>query len=209
MEQERWDLVVSAFCETHSAGHYLWPALPADTADPEAAQFRPLRQVYAAIDRAIGELRATLPPDVILIVVSGDGVRPNRCGWHLLPTVLERLGYTNAPAGGGDTTGRAGPRSALGTIKGLVPERARRWIADSLPWWLRDRIGAHLQASQIDWSRTRAFALPTDLEGCIRINLKGREPAASSSRAANMRISARRFACAWQSWSIRPRASPP
>ncbi len=177
MEQERWDLVVTAFCETHSAGHYLWPALPADTADPEAAQFRPLRQVYAAIDRAIGELRATLPPDVILIVVSGDGVRPNRCGWHLLPDVLERLGYTNAPAGGGDANGRAGPRSALGTIKGLVPERARRWIADSLPWWLRDRIGAHLQSSQIDWSRTRAFALPTDLEGCIRINLKGREPA--------------------------------
>jgi predicted AlkP superfamily phosphohydrolase/phosphomutase len=28
----------------------------------------------------------------------------------------------------------------------------------------------------MDWSRTRAFTLPTDLEGCIRINLQGREP---------------------------------
>jgi len=28
----------------------------------------------------------------------------------------------------------------------------------------------------MDWSRTRAFTLPADLEGCIRINLRGREP---------------------------------
>jgi predicted AlkP superfamily phosphohydrolase/phosphomutase len=33
-----------------------------------------------------------------------------------------------------------------------------------------------MRAADIDWSRTRAFPLPTDLEGCIRINLKGREP---------------------------------
>jgi predicted AlkP superfamily phosphohydrolase/phosphomutase len=37
-------------------------------------------------------------------------------------------------------------------------------------------LGAQLQSAAIDWSRTRAFTLPTDLEGCIRINLKGREP---------------------------------
>ena len=30
--------------------------------------------------------------------------------------------------------------------------------------------------AHIDWSRTRAFCLPTDLEGCIRLNLMGREP---------------------------------
>jgi predicted AlkP superfamily phosphohydrolase/phosphomutase len=57
-----------------------------------------------------------------------------------------------------------------------MPKKVRRLIADSLPWWLRDKIGASINASQIDWTRTKAFALPTDLEGCIRINLKGREP---------------------------------
>ena len=45
-----------------------------------------------------------------------------------------------------------------------------------LPRSLRERVGAHLQSGHIDWSRTRAFTLPTDLEGYIRINLKGREP---------------------------------
>jgi predicted AlkP superfamily phosphohydrolase/phosphomutase len=52
----------------------------------------------------------------------------------------------------------------------------RRHIANCLPWWLRDQLGAREQAANIDWSKTRAFTLPTDLEGCIRINLKGREP---------------------------------
>jgi predicted AlkP superfamily phosphohydrolase/phosphomutase len=41
---------------------------------------------------------------------------------------------------------------------------------------LRDQLGAREQAANIDWSKTRAFTLPSDLEGCIRINLKGREP---------------------------------
>jgi predicted AlkP superfamily phosphohydrolase/phosphomutase len=45
-----------------------------------------------------------------------------------------------------------------------------------MPRSLRERVGAHLQSAHIDWSRTRAFTLPTDLEGYIRINLKGREP---------------------------------
>jgi predicted AlkP superfamily phosphohydrolase/phosphomutase len=31
-------------------------------------------------------------------------------------------------------------------------------------------------AANTDWSRTKAFTLPADLEGCIRINLRGREP---------------------------------
>jgi predicted AlkP superfamily phosphohydrolase/phosphomutase len=41
---------------------------------------------------------------------------------------------------------------------------------------VRDRLGVWVQTRSIDWSRTRAFTLPTDLEGCIRINVKGREP---------------------------------
>ena len=65
---------------------------------------------------------------------------------------------------------------SLAGIKRLLPKKVTRLIADSLPWWLRDKIGASITSAKIDWTRTRAFALPTDLEGCIRINLKGREP---------------------------------
>jgi predicted AlkP superfamily phosphohydrolase/phosphomutase len=45
-----------------------------------------------------------------------------------------------------------------------------------LPGRLRDYLQVHWANARIDWSQTRAFHLPTDLFGCIRINLKRREP---------------------------------
>jgi predicted AlkP superfamily phosphohydrolase/phosphomutase len=170
-----WDLAVIGFCELHPAGHYLWPADAEVTAQANGTAFEPLRNVYVAIDQAIGTLIEEVSDEVIAVVVSGDGVQPNHCGWHLMPEVLRRLGHIRSPSASGD--GEAAARGSLvGRIKQMVPPRARRLIADNLPWWLRDRLGAHLQSADIDWARTRAFALPTDLEGCIRINLKGREP---------------------------------
>jgi predicted AlkP superfamily phosphohydrolase/phosphomutase len=176
LEREGWDLAVLGFCEPHPAGHYLWPAGADGVDHADAALFQPLFNVYAAIDRTIGALYASMQEDTTLLVVSGDGVRPNRCGWHLLPMVLERLGYT-CPHTGGSTAGHLNSKpSLLGRVQGLLPPTSKRWIIDRLPWRLRDRLGAQSQGAAIDWSRTRAFTLPTDLEGCIRINLKGREP---------------------------------
>jgi predicted AlkP superfamily phosphohydrolase/phosphomutase len=174
LERAAWDLVVAGFCETHPAGHYLWPATFAREKGAEDSGFDAVRSVYSAIDAAIGKLRADIPRDTTLIVVSGDGVRPNHAGWHLLPKVLEGLGYTNE-AGDREAAGKSKPRSPIARLKGALPPRARRWVADMLPRSLRERVGAHLQ-SHIDWSHTRAFTLPTDLEGYIRINLRGREP---------------------------------
>lgn len=176
MSKEPWDLVVAVFCETHPAAHYLWPAGVAGVRDAEESRFGPMLGIYTAIDQAVGELRIGLPPDTAFIVVSGDGVRQNNAGWHLLPAVLERLGYANADDRNDASRAHAKPRSALGALKRALPPRARRWIADHMPWQLREKLGAHLQSAQIDWSRTRAFTLPTDLEGCIRVNLIGREP---------------------------------
>jgi predicted AlkP superfamily phosphohydrolase/phosphomutase len=174
MQQGEWDLVVAAYCETHPAAHYLWPDGARDPAKTDASRFGPMHSVYAAVDGAIGTLQATLPPNAALLIVSGDGARPNNTGWHLLPAVLEKLGYLNAGADNAGS-GLAKPRSLVGRAKALMPPRVRRLIADSLPWKLRSKLGAHLEA-QVDWAHTRAFTLPTDLEGCIRINLKGREP---------------------------------
>jgi predicted AlkP superfamily phosphohydrolase/phosphomutase len=175
LQQNPWDLAIVGFCEGHPAGHYLWPAEIDTVSQADAAKIKPLLEFYVALDRAIGALTHTLPSDTSLFIVSGDGVRPNRCAWYLLPAVLERLGYIS-PAGRSDNAQSVSP-SLIGRVKRLVSPKMRRRIAQRLPWWLRDQIGAREQASSIDWSKTRAFTLPTDLEGCIRINLKGREPA--------------------------------
>ena len=180
LERGEWSLSAMAFCETHPAGHYLWPQ-GADAVSGDDPRFEPLYRVYAAIDEGIGALRAAAPSDTTIVVVSGDGVRPNRCGWHLLPPLLNRLGYLtsgqgHAPAAETGQTTPRGSGSLIGKVHGLIPPSARRMVTASLPWRFRDRLGVWLQTRSIDWSRTRAFTLPTDLEGCIRINVKGREP---------------------------------
>jgi predicted AlkP superfamily phosphohydrolase/phosphomutase len=176
MSRGTWDLVVAVFCETHPAAHYLWPAGVASVLGAAGSHFASLLGIYAAIDRTIGQLRAELMRDTALLVVSGDGARQNNAGWHLLPAVLERLGYTSAGGSQAASRGEVRKRVGLDALKRALSPRTRRWIADHMPWQLREKLGAHLQSAQIDWSRTRAFTLPTDLEGCIRINLIGREP---------------------------------
>jgi len=174
-ERSPWDLAVVGFCETHPAGHYLWPADVYNVGTADEAVFEPLLQVYAAVDAALGALCANLSSDVAVMVVSGDGVRPNRCGWHLLPAVLERLEYTASRRP--PSVPKSGPQPGhAGRGRPSFAAEARRWISATLPWRIRDRLGVWVQTAAIDWSRTRAFTLPTDLEGCIRLNVKGREP---------------------------------
>ena len=174
LEREQWNLAVVGFCEPHPAGHYLWPTDVDAVGSADEAQMTSLLRFYVALDRALGALLDGLQGDTALLCVSGDGVCFNRCAWYLLPAVLERLGYTCSFTGNED--GGGAPRSLVGRAKSLVSTETRRRIATLLPWWLRDKLGTREQAANIDWSKTRAFTLPTDLEGCIRINLKGREP---------------------------------
>jgi predicted AlkP superfamily phosphohydrolase/phosphomutase len=174
LQKEPWNLAVVGLCEGHPAGHYLWPPRIDAVRGAEEEEIKPLLGFYVALDRAVGALVGGLPADTAVFIVSGDGVRANRCAWYLLPAVLERFGYTCPVVR--TEIGRSAPASLIGRVKSLLSTQTRRRIAELLPWWLRDKLGAKEQAANIDWSKTRAFTLPSDLEGCIRINLKGREP---------------------------------
>ena len=179
MNSRPWDLFLVVFAELHPAGHYLWPEnAPASIGRASAsADFSApkLRDIYVAVDRAVGEILKECGDDITIFVISGDGVGPNRCGWHLLPQVLSRSGFTETLSQ--TNSGNGGSRKPfLRRLRDVVPPRLRSAIASRLPWQLRDRLVSQILTADIDWSRTRAFALPTDLEGCIRVNLRGREP---------------------------------
>jgi predicted AlkP superfamily phosphohydrolase/phosphomutase len=173
MAQTPWDLFLLVFGETHPAAHYCWPLgqAPADTGD---AAYDQLRAVYEAIDRAIGEVLAGLPEDVTVFIVSGDGVGPNYSGWHLLPEVLQRAGFTAGPV----RQDIPGPQKTdmLKRLRDCIPSDLRQTVSRHLPTRWQDALMRRWATAGIDWSRTRAFCLPTDLEGCIRLNVKGREP---------------------------------
>jgi predicted AlkP superfamily phosphohydrolase/phosphomutase len=176
LRREPWDLAVIGFGETHPAGHYLWPAGATSVEASEEADFARLLAVYAALDAAVGRLLAAMGSGINWVVVSGDGVRANHCGWHLLPGVLSRLGFAAGAGTAPSGQARHTQSSILGRFASIVPKGAKDQVAALLPYRVRNRLSLVAQASALNWAETRAFALPTDLEGCIRINLRGREP---------------------------------
>jgi predicted AlkP superfamily phosphohydrolase/phosphomutase len=164
------DLFMTVFGETHAGAHYCW--------DPNGNQDL-MRPLYQELDRAIASLVEAAGPDVAVFVASGDAVGPNRAGWHLLPEVLARLGYfasaetSQADESGAQVKTRFDPVRAA---RDLLPKDVRKDLARMLPTRVRDKLARRVDTATIDWTHTRAYCLPTDLEGCIRINLKGREP---------------------------------
>jgi predicted AlkP superfamily phosphohydrolase/phosphomutase len=173
MAQSSWELFLLVFGETHAAAHYCWPVGHAAASTGDAA-YDMLRGVHEAIDHAIGEVLSQVGEDVTVFIVSGDGVGPNYSGWHLLPEILQRLEYTAGP-GLQDTPGSQ-KKDLLKRLRDAVPSDLRQTVSRYLPTRWQDALMRRWATAGLDWSRTRAFCLPTDLEGCIRLNVKGREP---------------------------------
>jgi predicted AlkP superfamily phosphohydrolase/phosphomutase len=173
MRQAPFDLFLTVFGETHPAAHYCWqPGDPGQTR---------LLAIYEVLDAAIGELVDAAGPGVTTFIVSGDAISANHAGWHLLPEVLARLGLfasADTPPPEGDAPPPTAKRSLdpVKLLRDLLPKDFRKSLARMLPTGLRDKLAKRVDTAAIDWSRTKAFCLPTDLEGCIRVNLRGREP---------------------------------
>ncbi|HEY5984612.1 MAG TPA: hypothetical protein VIU38_14195, partial [Anaerolineales bacterium] len=85
---------------------------------------------------------------------------------HILPEMLRRI-----------VDKRPSSRGFLQRLRLLVPQRWRHELKSLLPLELRRRLTSYWKMSEYDWSSTRAFALLSDTEGWVRINLKGREAA--------------------------------
>lgn len=178
MRRGEWDLLFTVFGETHVAGHYCLNAT-----GPAADQ--PLMlDVYRELDAAIGELVSAAGEDAGVIVISGDRVAPNHAGWHLLPTLLSKLGFLAdgsqpAPPPAAGAPEQAAPKRSRDPVKMLrdmLPKNFRKSLARMLPTGLRDQLAKRVDTADMDWTRTRVYWLPTDLEGYLRVNLRGREP---------------------------------
>jgi len=175
---EDWDLFVTVFKEPHCAGHRLWHVMdrdhPGHGAGLAETLGNPVLDVYRAVDEAVGQLVEAAGAATV-VLFSPYGMGPAYGGSHLLPDVLRRLGF--AGSGADDGTARVRRRSR---VRDSVLERAPlgliRLVRRVVPpgWW--DEISCRRLASGKEWSRSRAFCVPGDHTGAIRINLAGREP---------------------------------
>jgi len=178
MQEQPSELLFTVFGETHVAGHYCWSDDLAG--DAGRARTSPMFEVYEALDRAIDEICRAAGEGATVVVISGDSVGPNHAGWHLLPDALARLGYLATPQAQqleGQGTPVGAPKfDPVKALRDMLPKDFRQRLARMMPTTLRDKLAQRVDTADIDWTRTRAYCLPTDLEGYVRVNLRGREP---------------------------------
>lgn len=182
LAEHPWDLAFITFGELHGAGHYLWhsedPTYPLHPPGGLNGAPHPLRDVYAAVDQAIGDIVKTLDDHTTLLITSGDGMGPNYSGAHLMPELLHELDLFFAPSVGRtrNLQAKAPKKGLASTLRGVVPLSVRQSITRCLPRSVRYQLSNKWMNADIDWSRTRAFCIPNNNEGYFRINLEGREP---------------------------------
>ena len=176
--RQSYDLVVAVFAEAHTGGHQAWEYrrdAKGDGPRPDHGMGDALLRLYRAVDDEIGRIVDALPPTATVVVTSSVGMLSQYPIEELLEDFCRRLGYQASP----QPAASSGPpprRSITSMLRSLVPERARNLISRFLPFDVQARLMSEKFASSTDWSRTTAYAPPGYYTGCIRVNLRGREP---------------------------------
>jgi len=100
LAQDSWDLLVGAFKEAHCATHRLWHLVDAEHASycrgADEQLGRPLRAVYQAVDRALGEIVQSAGPQASLLVFTTLQMAANVSGNHALGELAARINRAHA-----------------------------------------------------------------------------------------------------------------
>ncbi len=173
LESDFFDLIVTVFSASHAANHQFWKyreeIQTGKNSDHELTHA--IRNVYQAIDDQIGLLLAGLPQDANIFIVSSVGMEDEFPTTGLVQAFFQQLGYQKPPL--------PNPKvffSPRQVFRQLLPERWRVGLSRYFPRETRERLLADQFRRGIDWSRTKAFAIPASYTSYIRVNLRGREP---------------------------------
>jgi predicted AlkP superfamily phosphohydrolase/phosphomutase len=170
-----WDFFMTVLGEAHHGGHTLWPVEgPVGEAVPPNA----LREVYRAVDDALGVVLDALDlADTTVIIFSPHGMGPNHSKEYLTQVVVDRVN-SKFMQGNQNAAARGIPLEQHSLIRSLryrVPVRLQNAIARSVPLALRDFVIDRSLTAGHDWAQTPAIAVRGDVNGYVRLNLRGRE----------------------------------
>jgi predicted AlkP superfamily phosphohydrolase/phosphomutase len=173
MEREPWDLFLTVFGSVHRAGHLLWNGSSVEGEsgpDVDRTVQSALRDVYIAVDRAVGRVAQAVGDDVPVLVFGLIGMAHNTSRTDLLPGMLARI-LSDDPVATPDHE----KMGLAKRVRSAIPLRWRHAIKAGLPLAVQDRLSTFWRTGRVDWSRKRAFSLTADVHGYVRINLRGRE----------------------------------
>ena len=173
LTRESWDVMLAVFSESHCVGHQCWHVHDSTHARHDATLAArigdPMRDVYIAIDTAMGEIIARAGADTDVIVLGSHGMRSHYDATFLLDQMLWCVEHPH-----GISTPLRPPFAKR--VWARTPHSVRRMFAP-LKQRMKDRLDPNPLASR------RFFPVPNnDAYGAIRLNLAGREPAGRVAR---------------------------
>jgi predicted AlkP superfamily phosphohydrolase/phosphomutase len=175
------ELAIIVFTEIHRAAHRLWHTIAPRHQLYEGDVFRKahvvnpsLLDIYREVDRQIARLVEMGGSEATVLVFSLHGMQPT----HGLPTVLDSLLCDLGLARLADWSMQSWAERAssmLAMVKYHTSPSLKKLYHKMVSRSVTYRLAQPTMLPAYDWSRTRAFSLPTDQYGWIRLNTLGRE----------------------------------
>jgi predicted AlkP superfamily phosphohydrolase/phosphomutase len=173
-------LSLMVFPEIHHASHQLW-----HTVEPDHQFYNQrlnggraleplLKDVYRAVDQQIAGLIGVVGDKATVMVFALHGMRPALGFPGFLGPLLTERGFSRLASWSSQSwTNRA--LSLLARTKRHTPVALKNLYYKLTPTAATHALARPTMLPVYDWEHTRAFSLPTDQYGWIRINLIGRE----------------------------------
>ncbi|MBL0713547.1 MAG: alkaline phosphatase family protein [Desulfosarcina sp.] len=173
LAKEPWDLFMVAYGATHRGGHKLWDetGLSGQADLDHGSQLREkLKAVYMACDRAVGQLVAAVSEEANILIFSLHGMGANTSRTDIMNDMIK--GIMGKPS---DLSPMIKKTDALQRLRERVPLAFRSKVKDSLPQNWQNWLTRFWVMRRIDWPSIPVVVPDADLQGYLRINLKGRE----------------------------------
>lgn len=163
----RFDLAFVVFGECHTGAHQFWKYHKAATGRLAHA----VRDIYRAIDDALGAILDLLPQEAKIFVVSSVGMKEQWPAAGLNEEFSLKLGYQVPAASTPVSSARP-----IDILRRLLPQGVRNQLSKMIPQEKQDRLISDKFRTSTDWTRTSLFCIPSYYTGQFRVNLRGREP---------------------------------
>jgi predicted AlkP superfamily phosphohydrolase/phosphomutase len=181
MRERETQFSLIVFPEIHHASHQLWhtlaphdPLYKSHEAEDSQGIEPTLPDILREVDCQIGRLVEAAGAGATVLVFSLHGMRPARGLPAFLDALLAAASYSHL-SGWGTQSWSERALSIFAMMKRRAPSGLKKLYHRGLPQGVTHRLAQPTMLPAYDWRRTRAFALPSDQHGWVRINLSGRE----------------------------------
>ena len=181
IKKTRPRLSVLVFPEIHHASHQMWHTIEPDHQVYGGRELNGgraleplLKNVYRAVDQQIAGLIDASGSGASVTVFALHGMRPALGFPAFLGPLLCERGFSRLASWGSQSWPKRA-RSLLAATKRHTPEELKKLYYKLTPTAVTHKVARPTMLPVYDWEKTRAFSLPTDQYGWIRVNLVGRE----------------------------------